>query len=231
MTIDRELELFKCHACYNSKNEEFWGEKMELKAIQNKLKQHLPSVLGHQEFSKYAVLLPLIQKNNEIYILFEVRSYKMRRQPGEICFPGGRMDEQDTSEQDTAVRETSEELGISADVITDIFPLDYLVSPFGMIVYPYSGVITDPESIKPNPSEVSEVFEVPLSFFMNNPPKVHHVYSKVEPEEGFPYDLIPGGENYQWRPGRIDELFYSYEDKTIWGLTAKILTHFTELMR
>ncbi|WP_164667278.1 NUDIX hydrolase [Virgibacillus doumboii] len=204
---------------------------MELDKINSKLKNHSPFVLGHQEFSKFAVLLPLVLKDNEIHILFEVRSHKMRRQPGEICFPGGRMDKEDKTEQDTAVRETTEELGIIRDQIKDVFPLDYLVSPYGMIVYPYTGLITESESIKPNPSEVDEVFQVPLSFFIENPPKIHHIYSKIEPEEGFPYELIPGGENYNWRPGKIDELFYIYEDKAIWGLTAKILTHFMEVIR
>ncbi len=201
-----------------------------MNSIQQKLKKHSPSVLGSKAFSKYAVLLPLIQKTDDIHVLFEVRSHKMRRQPGEICFPGGRMDPQDKTDQDTAVRETTEELGISAKQITDVFPLDFLVSPFGMMIYPHAGLIHDPESVQPNPSEVDEVFEVPLSFFLNNPPQVHYVHARMEPETGFPHELLPGGRNYNWHPRKIDELFYVYGDKVIWGLTAKILTHFVELI-
>ncbi|WP_099159103.1 NUDIX hydrolase [Virgibacillus ndiopensis] len=204
---------------------------MDTKLIQNKLKSHVPSILGSADFTKYAVLLPLIEKDNEIHILFEVRSHRLRRQPGEICFPGGRMDKQDKTNQDTALRETTEELGISLEKITDVFPLDYLVSPFGMLIFPYVGEIDDPESITPNPSEVEEVFSVPLSFFQNNSPKIHYVNLQMKPEENFPFELIAGGQNYNWRTGKIEEYFYIYEDKVIWGLTARILAHFIEVLR
>ncbi|WP_077329634.1 NUDIX hydrolase [Virgibacillus siamensis] len=204
---------------------------MDLEAIQHKLEKHSPTVLGIEQFSKYAVLLPLIQRENGIHVLFEVRSHKMRRQPGEICFPGGRMDPVDKTDQDTAVRETSEELGIDAGQITNVAPLDFLITPFGMIIYPHAGQIHHPEAIQPNPSEVDEVFEVPLSFFLENPPKVHYVQARMEPEADFPVELLPGGEDYDWRPRKIEELFYVYGDKVIWGLTAKILTHFVGLIR
>ncbi|GAE44688.1 hypothetical nudix hydrolase YeaB [Mesobacillus boroniphilus JCM 21738] len=46
--------------------------------------------MGHEKFIKFAVLLPLVEVNGDVHILFEVRSLKMRRQPGEVCFPGGR---------------------------------------------------------------------------------------------------------------------------------------------
>ncbi|MFD1039525.1 NUDIX hydrolase [Virgibacillus byunsanensis] len=204
---------------------------MDTNQILKKLKKHSPTILGSGDFSTYAVLLPLIEKDNETHILFEIRSHKLRRQPGEICFPGGRMDKQDKTDQDTAVRETTEELGISENQITDIFPLDYLVSPFGMIVYPHVGVINDPETIIPNPSEVEDVFTVPLSFFKKTPPKIHYVDINMKPKEDFPFDLIVGGENYNWRTGKIDEYFYIYDDKVIWGLTAKILAHFIDVIK
>lgn len=204
---------------------------MDSKTIHKKVKEHSASILGNEDFFKYAVLLPLIQKDNEIHILFEVRSHQLRRQPGEVCFPGGRIDKQDKNDQVTAIRETREELGISKEQITDVFPLDYLVSPFGMIVYPHIGNISGSESINPNPAEVEEVFTVPLSFFLETRPKIHYVNVKMEPEENFPFDLIVGGQDYNWRTEKIDEYFYIYEDRVIWGLTAKILAHFVELLR
>ncbi|MFZ3580089.1 NUDIX hydrolase [Virgibacillus sp. DJP39] len=203
---------------------------MDLGTIQNKVKGHTSTVLGSENFSKYAVLLPLIQKKDDVHILFEIRSQNLRRQPGEICFPGGRMEEQDPTDQVTAIRETEEELGISSEQISDVSPLNYLVSPFGMIVYPHVGYIEGFEFIKPNTAEVAEVFTVPLSFFLNTRPKIHSVHIKMEPEENFPLHLIAGGENYNWRTGKIDEYFYTYEDKVIWGLTAKILSHFVDLI-
>jgi peroxisomal coenzyme A diphosphatase NUDT7 len=53
----------------------------------------------------------------------------------------------------------------------------------------------------------------------------------VKPDKNFPLELIVGGEDYNWRTSKIDEYFYQYEDKVIWGLTAKILSHFIELIK
>ncbi len=195
-----------------------------------KLKSHTPSILGSNKYSKYAVLIPLIQKNDEIHVLFEKRSLNLRRQPGEICFPGGRMDSIDSDEKSAAIRETTEELNICNDDIPEVFPLDYMVSPFGMMVYPFAGIITNPGNIQPNPTEVGEIFTVPLSFFIHHEPEIYHIEFKVEPEKNFPFDLIIGGENYNWRTRGIEEYFYRYEDKVIWGLTARILAHFIELI-
>ncbi|UOR13666.1 NUDIX hydrolase [Halobacillus amylolyticus] len=204
---------------------------MDTEIILNKVNQHTPSILGSQDFSKFAILLPLVEKDNEWHVLFEVRSQKLRRQPGDICFPGGKIDRQDKTEKGAAIRETTEELGINHENISDVFPLDYIVSPFGMIVYPYAGFINDHESIKPNPAEVEDFFTVPLSFFLKTEPQVHKVSFEAKPEEDFPFDLIVGGQDYDWRTRQIDEYFYIYEDKVIWGLTGKILSHFVEIVR
>ncbi|MGI2328363.1 NUDIX hydrolase [Planococcus sp. YIM B11945] len=204
---------------------------MEPKTIMNKIKNRTPSVLGNEEFSKFAVLLPLIEKEGELHVLFEVRSYELRSQPGEICFPGGRIDRQDKTEKDTALRETIEELGISQADISDVFPLDYIVSPFGMMIYSFTGVIDSAVEFNPNPPEVDSIFTVPLAYFLETKPKIYRINFDVQPEESFPYDLIVGGENYNWRTRKLDEYFYIYEDKVIWGLTARILNHFVEVVR
>lgn len=204
---------------------------MDLDRITDKVKDHTPAVLGHKHFMKSAVLLPLIQKADELHVLFEVRSETMRRQPGEICFPGGRVDPWDKDPQAAAIRETTEELGISEARISDVYPLDYLVTPFGMIVYTHAGLISTDEQFEPNPSEVEEIFTVPLSFFLDNDPKIYHVNLQVKPEKTFPFELVPGGENYNWRTSHIDEYFYIYGEKVIWGLTARILAHFVEMIR
>ncbi|ALX49598.1 NUDIX hydrolase [Lentibacillus amyloliquefaciens] len=204
---------------------------MDLQSIMTKIKYHTPSVLGHEQFMKSAVLLPLIQKDNELHVLFEVRAESMRRQPGEICFPGGRIDPQDRDVCSAAIRETTEELGIGSEAISNVYPLDYMVTPFGMIVYPHTGLITLQGQLQPNPSEVGELFSVPLSFFLENEPDIHHVHLQVQPDASFPVELIPGGENYNWRTSHINEYFYIYGDRVIWGLTARILSHFIDMIR
>lgn len=204
---------------------------MEIDAIMSKLINHTPTIMGSNHSSKYAVMIPLIQKEDGIHVLFEVRSLSLRRQPGEICFPGGKIDYADADEKAAAIRETTEELGIRKEEIKGVRPLDFMMTPFGMIVYPFVGLITSPEDIQLNPDEVGELFMVPLHYFMTTNPEIYKINFKVEPEEKFPFHLIAGGENYQWRTRNMDEYFYLYNDKVIWGLTAKILSQFIEILR
>jgi peroxisomal coenzyme A diphosphatase NUDT7 len=200
---------------------------MDLSAIKRKFHNRTPRILGSDDFYRFSVLLPLIEVDGDIHILFEVRSKQLRRQPGDICFPGGKVDETDRTEQDTAIRETCEELGIKEEDLSDIYPMDYIVSSFGTFIFPYIAVLEKTTALLPNPSEVAETFTVPLSFFLKNEPNVYKVGFTIEPEKDFPLDLIAGGENYNWQTRKVDEYFYFYEDRVIWGLTAKILKHFT----
>ena len=203
---------------------------MEISKVIEKLTGRQPGILGHNKLLKYAVLLPLVEVQNETHILFEVRSMSLRRQPGEICFPGGKVDPDDLDQQQCAIRETSEELGINKEDIVNVIPLDYMLLSTHNIIYPFIGTITTPEQIKPNLSEVGEVFTVPLSYFRKTKPRIHKVNFQIVPEEGFPFDLIIGGENYQWQKRPMEEYFYQYDGKVIWGLTARILAHFLELL-
>ena len=70
-----------------------------------------------RRITKYAVLLPLVKKEDGIHILFEERALTLNRQPGDICFPGGKVDFEDVNEEYTAIRETIEELGLKRDDI------------------------------------------------------------------------------------------------------------------
>ncbi|WP_210366579.1 CoA pyrophosphatase [Bacillus sp. REN3] len=202
---------------------------MKINQITNTNSGRTPSILGHEKFLKFAILLPLVQVRDEAHILFEVRAMTMRRQPGEICFPGGKIENGEEPMQ-AAIRETSEELGIGQNEVMDVFPLDYMVSAFGTVIYPFAGVIKNPDNIFPNAAEVGEVFTVPLSFFRKNQPDRYKINFQVEPEAGFPFDLIIGGENYNWQARGMEEYFFRYNEKVIWGLTAKILNHFIELI-
>ncbi|MCI2254019.1 CoA pyrophosphatase [Domibacillus sp. PGB-M46] len=192
--------------------------------------ERTPDILGGENLVKFSVMLPLIQKNGELHVLFEVRSLLMRRQPGEICFPGGKIDQGDESPAHAAIRETKEELGISAEHIEILFPLDYMISPFGTVIYSYAGFI-DISRMQLNEAEVGEIFTVPLSFLLQTEPELHYVALRPEPEENFPYHLIAQGENYDWQTKKMEEYFYLYENRIIWGLTARILKHFLDILR
>ena len=90
--------------------------------------------------SRYAVLVPLVERDGELYVLYEVRAAKMRRQPGEVCFPGGRIEGAETPEQ-CALRETQEELGIPSSAIQILGRLDFIAHRANFIMYPILGLV------------------------------------------------------------------------------------------
>ncbi len=190
-----------------------------------------PSILGHEEYFRSAVLLPLVMKDNQICIIFEKRADNIH-QPGEVSFPGGRIDADDAGPEQAAVRETCEELGLHLSDIEVIAPLDIMVSPFNVIVYPYLAQINSRRALCPNPDEVAEVFYVPLDFFLNYEPMRKSIYLTVGgASEDFPFEIIPQGKNYPFRKGVLPQFFYLWEDYVIWGLTARIINHFVGLIR
>ena len=91
---------------------------MFLDKLKYQLDQKRAMFIGEETAFRSAVLIPLVQVGGEWHILFEVRSFKMRKQPGDISFPGGRIDATDQSPLAAALRETSEELGVDLEQIT-----------------------------------------------------------------------------------------------------------------
>lgn len=184
-----------------------------------------------EDYLSSAVLLPLLEVRGETCILFEIRSDELARQPGEICFPGGRIETADPSPAAAALRETSEELGISQDTIEFLGPLDYLISPIGVMLHPFVGYLRRPEDVCPNPSEVARTFTVPLHYLLNYQPVVGHMELASRPLPDFPLHLLSDYPNGWKKRTQYSVWFYQYEDQVIWGLTARILYSFLEKIR
>lgn len=172
-----------------------------------------------------AVLIPLIEENGELSILFEVRQSGIR-QGGEICFPGGKIEPGESAE-DAAVRETAEELLIPRGSIELIAPMHTIAGPGGAQIYSCLGILHDYTVQEGNYSvqEVDHVFTVPLSWFAAHAPRISDGAMVVDTPEDFPYEMLPGGRNYPWR--KIPRRFYFYESDggVIWGITAELLFH------
>ncbi|MGD7044379.1 NUDIX hydrolase [Jeotgalibacillus proteolyticus] len=204
---------------------------MDQQVIMKKMASRQPSIIGEESMRKYAILLPFIEKDGELHLLFEIRAQSMRRQPGEVCFPGGRVDALDKGPLEAAVREAEEELGVVSRDIENVSPFGTLVSPFGMTIHSFVGFIKQSAAVKINPAEVDEIFTVPLSYFLTNSPSMHPINVEVKPEEGFPYDLIANGREYKWQTRQYNEYFYHVEGNVIWGLTARVLKEFIEVLK
>lgn len=200
----------------------------EVKDLKSFFSAHSPSPLGLD--GAYGILIPLMLRDGAWHVLFEVRAHTLRAQPGEVCFPGGRC-EAGESPQDCALRETCEELGIPPETIEILGPSDYLLSPFKAILYPYVAVLhlEDLSQLRPNPSEVAEVFAVPLAALLEQEPETHLLETQVQHQAGFPYHKIQKGEAYPWRSAKHTVTFYEYGHRIIWGLTATLLQGFLKL--
>lgn len=173
-----------------------------------------------------AVLLPLVQTEKGVAVLFEERAHSLRRQPGEICFPGGKVECSDDNFAAAAIRETCEELGLQPRNITLCGELDSLVTHTGPIIHPFVGLLDDIAQISYSASEVECIFTVPLRELLAMTPKRCSMELADHPGEDFPFDLVPNRMR-GWRKNKEYYVyFYEYEGRVIWGLTARVLYAF-----
>ncbi len=183
----------------------------------------IPLVKG----KNYSVLIPIVTLNNKDYLLYHVRASTLRRQPNEIAFPGGAQENNESFAQ-TAIRETSEELGLDESKIKLIGAMDYVVATTGNVIRPFVArlLIDDLSELNINKHEVASVFVVPVDYLINHQAEYYQVVLDSTMPEDFPYHKVENGEYYDWKFGPFDVYFYEFEDKIIWGLTAKITKRF-----
>lgn len=198
--------------------------------IKDKFKNYKPYINGYKNMKKAAVLIPLVKKDNSYSILFELRSKTMKRQPGEISFPGGII-ENNESPKEACLRETLEKIGIKEEDIDIISPLDVYVSHANLIIHPYLGLIKNTDNLNLNESEVDHVFLVPLNYLLDYDVTCYTNDVKVIPKDDFPYNKIPNKENYKFAQGDYPVWFYEYKNYVIWGITARILENFLDFIK
>ena len=191
---------------------------------------HVPRLLGSPH--SYAVLCPLVEGPDGLRLLFEVRAATLQRQPGEVCFPGGRMEPGETAEV-CALRETEEELSISPGEIELLGRADFICSPQGFLLQPVVGLISARgfASLRPSPDEVAEAFTVPMAFFAQNPPAMHYYDLRPDVPADFPYDRIGFPQGYTFRGNRVEEPIWNWGGHAIWGMTARITRQLAETVK
>jgi len=186
-----------------------------------------PGIIEDDFLHKAAVIIPIVKVNGENHILFEIRSGKVNSQKGDACFPGGSI-ETNESPMEAAIRECTEELLVKEDQIEILRPLRFFhrlsleILPYLAILHDYDGKFDE---------EVAEVFTVPLKLFIETEPEKY--ITKWEPKlaEDFPVALINEGVNYAWPKHKENHLFYKYDDRIIWGYTAKMIYHNLDLIK
>jgi len=192
--------------------------------IINKFKNKEPYISGWEKMKRSSVAILLVEIDKKLNIVFEVRAKSMKTQPGDIAFTGGRIDKGEEPEE-AVIREIKEEIGLDKGDFEIICPLDILVTNYNQIIHPYLAYVKNPDKFKLNPDEVDELLIIPIEELLKIEPL--KIKNTVEVNrEGFPYHLIHGGANYKFYKGEVETLFYTYKDRVIWGMTAKMLVDF-----
>jgi 8-oxo-dGTP pyrophosphatase MutT (NUDIX family) len=186
-----------------------------------------------QSKRKYSVLILLVENDNQINILFEVRSRNLNvnAQPGDISLPGGLCESDDIIGE--VLRETFEEVGITPDNIEILGKMNAMYTGDERCIIPVVGYTSNIniKNLNINFDEVEEIFLVPLNFFIENNPQIFNVKYTPEFDSAFPFEKIMNGKNYKWRERSENIFFYYYKDYNVWGITAKIINGFINILK
>jgi 8-oxo-dGTP pyrophosphatase MutT (NUDIX family) len=160
-----------------------------------------------------AVLIPLLRNDAHWELLF-IRRTEVEGGPhsGQVAFPGGRTDAGDASIQETALRETQEEVGLEPNRVQILGALEENVTISNYRLTPVVGVIPWPFEIRPDPSEVERVFTIPVDWLTD--PKHHEIKQR------------------SGRGGKLHPVIYFelYDGELLWGVTAHIVLTFLEVL-
>ncbi len=159
-----------------------------------------------------AVLLPLYLEDGRYHLLFIQRSDRVRDHKGQISFPGGAWETEDATMQATALREAREEVGLAESDVEVLGALDEIVTiGSNYLISPFVGVFPWPYDLRIDLRESDEAFGVPLAALLD------------------PACLREGRDVLDGQP--IPSYAYHYENRVIWGATARILHQFLDIVK
>ncbi|MDY6971883.1 MAG: CoA pyrophosphatase, partial [Thermodesulfobacteriota bacterium] len=169
--------------------------------IKNILETRIPKFIRDEPpaYRHAGVLIPLLEEDGIYKVIFTKRTDTVEHHKGQISFPGGSVDEEDVSVEQTALREAREEIGLETEDVEMLGRIDdalTLASKF--IVHPFVGLIPYPYDFSVSPSEVETLIMVPLDVFRLESAETKRDYVEFE--------------NVTYRSP-----VYAYNDNLIWG--------------
>ena len=156
------------------------------------------------------VLVPLVVENGVLRVILTMRSSALKHHPGQIAFPGGKVDDGDADVEVAALREAEEEIGLRAGNVEVLGAMPCHETVTGFSVTPVLGRVKNPFIPVPERGEVEEVFSVPLA----------HVTDPAR------FSI----QHRRWRGNRRYYYAVPYGPYYIWGATARILRALAERM-
>ena len=204
------------------------SKKIDMKSISSFYQNRKRLPMGKHSY--FSVLVPFVEVEGELCLLFQQRATGDIMSSGEICFPGGHMEAGESAGR-CALRETEEEMGIPSDRIRFVGRGDTMKGFSGYTLYTTIGEIKHEDYLNMNieKSEVAEGFLVKVSEFLDKPPYVYKS-NVIADRSDFPYELAGIYEDYPWSMGTWDTVIYNVEDiegkhRIVWGITGGIVRH------
>lgn len=165
-----------------------------------------------------AVLIGLAQREHGLTVLLTQRPQSMPTHAGQIAFPGGKWQESDSTAEEAALREAHEEIGLHIQDVTVLGRLPVYCTRSGFRIHPVIGVVSSLANLHADPREVDEIFEIPLSFFMNG--RFHRMH-RAEHE----------GKTWSWWSMPYQQTLGAQTiERFVWGATAGMLRNFYLVM-
>lgn len=164
---------------------------------------HAVAAVEDTPLNDAAVLVPMVLRDGSVNLLFTHRTEHLSAHAGQISFPGGRVEASDSGREDTALRETEEEIGLARSQVQVLGALPEYFLPSGFRITPVVGWIEAPFETQLDPYEVADIFEAPLAHFLDAARYQRHEYHFNGRHRH--YVAIP------------------YQGRYIWGATAGML--------
>ena len=181
-----------------------------LTELESVLAERTPVSMNGHDVRPAAVLLLVFPRNGQYYVHVQKRSRHLKSHAGEACFPGGKPKPQDENLLATALREAHEEENINPDDVTILGRLNDTPTRTGYAMKVFVGTIPQPYVYRPNPQEVDEVVDVPLSALQ---------------------DPANWREETRWQDGGLTTAHsYAYGPHIIYGATAKVVREFLDVV-
>lgn len=174
------------------------------------LQSRTPKAIGAGRLKPAAVLVPIQQRADGDYLILTLRAARLNSHSGQVAFPGGMLDPQDTGPMGAALRESQEEIGIDPHHVRILGQLDQVTAAKEYLVTPFVGLIPFPYRFRLNLAETEAVFSVPIPALLD--PGCFSVESRFSARRGGPI------------------YHFHYQGWDIWGATAKIVKQLLELV-
>jgi len=204
------------------------NKHITIQDIEKALKLDLPGIKAHQKMlpegrsltipqekigkvKESAVLVFLFSKNDNLFFCLTRRNSKMKHHPGQISFPGGRREENESTNMETALRELEEEIGVDKTKVLIIGELSELYIPVSnFLIHPVVGYLDHEPNFRIDPLEVEELIIISTQSFLD---EKNSSMTDIDTTNG-----------------KINVSCYKIDELIIWGATAMIIAEFTEML-